>query len=88
MTVAASQRLSQSRDWSVRRIGQVVTTIIVDQMVAARNGRRIHSEADDEPADDENREDGAGEVVSEVLFHGRVLGIVPLRRAQGFGEAK
>ena len=45
MTVAASQRLPQRRDWSFRKIGQVVTTIIADQTVAARNGRRIQIEA-------------------------------------------
>src|SRR5438552_17556149 len=45
MMVVASQRLPQRRDWSARRIGHVVTTIIVDQMVAARNGRRIQTDA-------------------------------------------
>mgnify|MGYP003694131281 CR=1 FL=1 len=45
MMVVASQRLPQRRDWSARRIGHVVTTIIAAQMVAARNGRRIQTDA-------------------------------------------
>src|ERR1700726_2513713 len=46
MMAVASQRLPQRRDWSPRRIGHVVTTIIVDQMVAARNGRKIQTEGE------------------------------------------
>ena len=44
-TVVAIQRLPQKTACSMRRIGQVVTTIIVAQIVAARNGRRIQSDA-------------------------------------------
>jgi len=50
MTVVASQRLPHKRDWSPRRTGHVVTTIIVDHTIAARNGRRIQIEAAIRPA--------------------------------------
>src|SRR5438552_765599 len=49
ITVAASQRLPQRRTCSVRRTGQVVTTIIVAQIVAARNGHDPQRSGD-EPA--------------------------------------
>ena len=56
----------------MRRTGHVVTTIIVAQMVAARNGRRIQSDGSDEPADDEDREDRAGEVAAVLPAFDRV----------------
>ena len=57
------------------------------------DGRREERSQDpersgDEPADDENREDGAGEVAAEVLFHGRVLGnFSDVTPRGGVGEA-
>ena len=45
IAVTASQRLPQSRACAATISGQVDTTIIVAQMVAARNGRRIQNVA-------------------------------------------
>src|SRR5688572_8203949 len=45
IAVTAAQRRPPTRRCSARNCGQVATTIIVAQMIAPRNGRRIHNEA-------------------------------------------
>ena len=45
MTVTATQRRPPARRCTLIMSGQVATTIMIAQMIAPRNGRRIQSEA-------------------------------------------
>ena len=45
ITVTASQRRPPAQRCTLISSGQVATTIMIAQMIAPRNGRRIHSEA-------------------------------------------